>query len=69
MAKKITATFYKVKQMLEADVKYRDNDEKLVVKYWWNEMEVMGIDGNAISAKDFFLMRWGKKVIIFSILL
>jgi len=61
MANKLTATFSKVKVLLETDMKYRDSDEMLETKFWWTEMQVMGIDGKAITARDFFLMyRQGK---------
>lgn len=59
--KRISFTFPKVKAMLESDMKYRNNDEILVTKYWWTEMVAMGVDGNVITAKAFFLMyREGK---------
>lgn len=58
---KISATFHKVKTMLDADPKYRDSDEILVTKFWWTEMEAMGIDGNTMPTRDFFIMYRKKK--------
>ena len=52
----LSKTFWKVKTLLETEEKYRDNDERLVVKYWWEEMKRINIDGNSITAKDFFIM-------------
>lgn len=53
-AKKPDSTFGKVKELLESDKKYRDNDRVLVVRFWWNELRQMKLDGKKISAEKFF---------------
>lgn len=66
MAKKITQTFHKVKALLDSGDKYRDSDEKLVVKIWWDEMESQKVEGKDVSLREisakafFYLYREGR---------
>lgn len=53
MPKEITDTFNKVKHLLEIYPKYRDSDEELVVRFWWDELRAMKLDGRKITAFDF----------------
>lgn len=56
MAKIITETFQKVKHLLEKDPKYRNSDEDLVVRFWWDELRAMKLNGKEITALDFFML-------------
>ena len=60
MANKLTATFKKVFALLEADAKYRDNDEALVVRIWNDEMKEQGMDANIMPTMLFmkFYRAW-----------
>lgn len=42
-AKKIKSTKDRVIELLKLSADYRDSDEKLVVRYWWDELERIGI--------------------------
>jgi len=51
----ITAVFSRVKALLEQDAKYRDNDELLVARFWWNEVKSMGLNPE-MSMQDFLML-------------
>lgn len=56
MAKNITETFRKVKHLLETDKKYRDSDDLLVARFWWDELRVMKVNGKEAPILDFFML-------------
>lgn len=51
---KLKQTYNKVKYWLEKDIKYRDNDELLVVQIWFQELKLKGINPHNITAFNFF---------------
>lgn len=55
---KIRFTKEKVIRLLESDAKYRDNDEILVARYWWDELKILNefSDNSWNTVKDFLVI-------------
>lgn len=53
---RLTKTYDTVIHQLRRDEKYRDNDNLLVVKIWWHELENLGYDPKNLSAYDFMCL-------------
>lgn len=51
--KKIKTTTATIKEMLQIFPEYRDNDERLVSRYWYNELKVLGKSVYQMTAFDF----------------
>ena len=46
------ANYTRVKHLLAESPRYRDNDQLLVARIWWEEMTAIGINPNVASAKQ-----------------
>jgi len=56
MGKTLKTTFDRVKSMLESKEKYRDNDQRLVVAFQWEELVRMGKTPSNMSAMEYMTM-------------
>ena len=46
----------KVKRLLAQRPKLRDSDSKLIARYWFNELEAMGLDAEEVTAYELLCM-------------
>lgn len=53
ITKQIVKTKDRVLKMLKEKPEYRDNDEKLVSSFWWQQLKEKGFDRDKMSAFDF----------------
>jgi hypothetical protein len=54
--KKLKKTYEKVRLLLIEKPEYRDNDELLVVRFWWDDMKRHGLNPKETSAFVFMTM-------------
>ena len=58
----LKAIFDRVLHLLEKDSKYRDNDQLLVARIWWEELQAKGINSDDITATQFMAMYRDEKL-------
>lgn len=58
---KIAKAYDKVVELLMLKEEYRDSDEALVVRYWWEESKLL-VNFDTMTAKDFFLLYKSQKI-------
>ena len=46
----------KIKKLLSNDNRLKDNDSKLIARFWANELQEKGVDVNKITAFDFLCL-------------
>ena len=54
--KKLQRNYDKVKALLESDERYRDNDELLVARFWYDECKSRNLNLKEMPAMDFMVM-------------
>lgn len=52
----IKIVFDRVRTLLEKSPKYRDSDQLLVARMWWEELQAQGIESDKITAQEFMEM-------------
>ncbi len=59
---KLIRTYDIVKSLLEEKVQYRDDDELLTVRFWWDEIRALNLDPKVLLAKDFLVLVKDRKI-------